>query len=102
MRERLPLRYVFWRHVITFSVSGSMIENLLNVTSTQKQETDVSTVSKDSDAESENLSSLIPLSVSDSQKTDKSNDVSFIGIHSTTKNNQQSPLGAIMKIRIKK
>ena len=35
---------------------------------------------KDSDTESENLSSLIRLSVSDSQKTDSSKDVPFIGI----------------------
>ena len=75
LQERLPLRYVFWRHIIMFSVSGSMLENLLNLTSPQKQETDVSLVLKDSDMESENLSSLIRLSVSDSAK-----DVSFIGI----------------------
>ena len=52
--------------------------NLLYVT--QKQVTDVSLVLKESDTESENLSSLIPLSVSDSQKTDSSKVVSFIGI----------------------
>ena len=63
-----------------FSVSGSMLENLLYATSPQKQETDVSLVLKDSDTESENLSSLIRFSVSDSQKTDRSKDVSFIGI----------------------
>ena len=63
-----------------FSVSGSILENLLYVTSPQKQETDVSLVLKDSDMESENLSLLIRLSVSDSQKTDSSKDVSFIGI----------------------
>ena len=63
-----------------FSVSGSMLENLLYATSPQKQETDVSLVLKDCDTESENLSSLIRLSVSDSQKTDSSKDVSFIGI----------------------
>ena len=62
------------------SVSGSMLENLLYLTSPQKQETDVSLVLKDVDTESKNLSSLIPLSVSDSQKTDSSKDVSFIGI----------------------
>ena len=45
-----------------------------------KQVTDVSLVLKDSDMDSENLSSLIPLSVLDSQKTDSSNVVSFIGI----------------------
>ena len=63
-----------------FSVSGSMLENLLYVTLLQKQETNVSLVLKDSDTDSENLSSLIQLSVSDSQKTDSSNVVSFIGI----------------------
>ena len=47
---------------------------------TAKQETDVSLVLKDSDTESENLSSLMRLSVSDSLKTDSSKNVSFIGI----------------------
>ena len=47
----------------------------------QKQVTDISLVLKYSDiVESENLSSLIRLSVSDGQKTDSSKDVSFIGI----------------------
>ena len=46
----------------------------------QKQVTDVSLVLKDSDTESENLSSLIRLSVSDGQKTNSSNYVSFIDI----------------------
>ena len=46
--------------------------NLLYVTSPQKQVTDVSLVLKDSDMDSENLSSLIRLSVSDGQKTDSS------------------------------
>ena len=45
-----------------------------------KTVTDVSLVLKESDMESENLSLLIRLSVSDSQKTDSSKDVSFIGI----------------------
>ena len=63
-----------------FSVSGSMRENLLYIMSPQKKETDVSLILKDSDTESENLSSLIWLSVSDSQKTDSSKDASFIGI----------------------
>ena len=44
-----------------------------------KQVTDVSHVSKDSDTESENLSSLTRLSVSEGQKTDISKDVSLIG-----------------------
>ena len=51
-----------------------------NVAAKKKQVTDVSLVLKDSDTESENLSPLIRLSVSDGQKTDRSNDVSFIGI----------------------
>ena len=38
-----------------------------------------SLVSKDSDTESENISSLDRLSVSDGQKTDSSKVVSFIG-----------------------
>ena len=50
--------------------------NLLYATSPQKQVTDVSLVLKDS----ENLSSLIRLSVSDGQKTDSSKVVSVIGI----------------------
>ena len=54
--------------------------NLLYVTSPQKQVTDVSLVLKDSDMASENLSSLIRLSVSDGQKTDSSKVVSVIGI----------------------
>ena len=54
--------------------------NLLYVTKPQKQVTDVSLVLKDSDMDSENLSSLIGLSVSDGQKTDSSKVVSFIGI----------------------
>ena len=54
--------------------------NLLYATSPQKQVTDVSLVLKDSDTDSENLSSLIWLSVSDGQKTDSSNILSFIGI----------------------
>ena len=54
--------------------------NLLYVTSTQKKVTDVSLVLKDSDMNSENLNSLIRLSVSDGQKTDSSKVVSVIGI----------------------
>ena len=54
--------------------------NLLHVTSPQKQVTDVNLVVKDSDMDSENLSLLIQLSVSDGQKTDSSKVVSFIGI----------------------
>ena len=63
-----------------FSVSGSMLENLLYIASPQKQDTDISLVLKDSDKESENLSSLIRFSVSDSQKTGSSKDISFIDI----------------------
>ena len=55
--------------------------NLLYVTSLQKQVADVSLVLKDSDMDSENLSLLIRLSVSDGQKTDSSKVVSFIGIY---------------------
>ena len=54
--------------------------NLLYVTLPQKQVTNFSLVLKDSDTESENLSSLIRLSVSDGQKIDSLNVVSFIGI----------------------
>ena len=54
--------------------------NLLYVTSPQKQVTDVSLVLKASDMDSENLSSLILLSVSDGRKTDSSKVVSVIGI----------------------
>ena len=46
--------------------------NLLYVTLPQKQVTNVSLVLKDSDMDSENLSSLIQLSVSDGKKTDSS------------------------------
>ena len=61
-----------------FSVSGSMLE--IYVTLPQKQVTDFSLIFKDSDMESENLSSLIWFSVSDGQKTDCSKVVLFIGI----------------------
>ena len=54
--------------------------NLLYVTSPQKQVTDVSLVLMDSDMDSENLSLLIRLSVSDGKKTDSSKVVSVIGI----------------------
>ena len=78
MWERLPLRYVSSYHHV--SISGFMLENLPYVMSRQKQETNFSLVLKNSVTESENLSALIRLSVSDSQKTDSSKDVSFIGI----------------------
>ena len=63
-----------------FSISVSMLCNLLYEPSPQKQVTDVSLVLKDSDMDSENLSSLIRLSVSDGQKTDSSKVVLVIGI----------------------
>ena len=59
---------------------GFHVCNLLNVTSPQKQETDVSLVLKDSDMDLENLSSLIRRSVSAGQITDSSKVVSVIGI----------------------
>ena len=74
MRERLltSCQHIFhlWFHDC----------NLIYVTLLQKQVTDVSLVLKDSDMDSENLSSLIRLSVSDGQKTDSSKVVSVIGI----------------------
>ena len=57
--------------VIMFSVSGSMLEIYFYVTSPQKQVTDFSLVLKDSDTESENLSSFIRFSVSDGQKVQR-------------------------------
>ena len=63
-----------------FSVSGSLLEIYFYVMSPQKQVTNLSLVLKDSDMESENLSLLIRLFVSDGQKTDSSKVVSFIGI----------------------
>ena len=63
-----------------FSIFGSMLEIYFYVTSPQKQVTDVNLVLKDRDTKSENLSSLIRLSVSDGQKTHTPLDVSFIGI----------------------
>ena len=57
-----------------FSISGFMLEiDLIQVTN-------VSLILKDSSTESENLSWLIRLSVSDGQKTDSSKVVSFISI----------------------
>ena len=54
--------------------------NLLYVTLPQKQVTDISLVLRDSDMDSENLSSLIRLFVSDGKKTVSSKVVSVIGI----------------------
>ena len=62
-----------------FSVSGSMLA-IYFTQSRHKQVTDVSLVLKDSDMDSENLSSSIRLSISDGQKTDSSKVVSVIGI----------------------
>ena len=52
-----------------FSISGSMLYNVAAG----------SVILKDSDMDSENLSLLIRLSVSDGRKTDSSKMVSFIG-----------------------
>ena len=60
------------------SLVPCLIFTLCNVAA--KQVTDGSLVLKDSDTESENLSSLIRFSVSEGQKTDSLNVVSFIGI----------------------
>ena len=57
-----------------------LASKILYVKLPQNQVTVVSLILKDSDMESENLSSMIQLSVSDGQKTDSSKDVSFIGI----------------------
>ena len=70
--------YRIWHHLITGT--HRQLKGGGRVTSPQKQVTDVSLLLKDSDTESENLSSLIRLSVSDGQKTDSLNVVSFIGI----------------------
>ena len=87
MRERLSLQNVtsYSRHNYNMTLHHVFrlwfhAWNLLHVTSPQKQVTDVSLVLKDSDMDSENLSSLIRLSVSDGQKTDSSKVVSVIGI----------------------
>ena len=63
-----------------FSLSGSMLEIYFTLCRHTNIRTDVSLVLKDGDKESENLSSLILLSVSDGQKTDNSKVVSFIGM----------------------
>ena len=73
----ITLRFLTSQHVFCLWFHAC---NLLHVTSPQKQVTDVSLVLKDSDMDSENLSSLIRLSVSDGQKTDSSKAVSVIGI----------------------
>ena len=73
----ITLRFLTTHHVFRLWFHAC---NLLNVTSPQKQVTNVSLVLKDSDMDSENLSSLIRLSVSDGQKTDSSKVVSAISI----------------------
>ena len=74
----ITLRFLTSRqHVFRLWFSA---RNLLYVMSPQKQVTDLSLVLKDSDMDSENLSSLIRLSVSDGQITDSSQVVSVIGI----------------------
>ena len=78
MRERLTLRFVSLRYVIMFSSLVPWLK-FTYATSMQKQVTAVSLVLKDSDTKSETLSSLIRLSVSDSQNTDSLKVVSFIG-----------------------
>ena len=81
LRERLPLLYVSFLDVTSFmfpSLVSCLKFTLRNVA--EKQVADVSLVLKDTDTDSENLSSLIRLSVSDGQKTDSSNVVPFIGI----------------------
>ena len=82
MRERLPLLFTSYSMSLRHHVFRLWFHawNILYVTSPQKQVTDVSLALKDSDMYSENLSSLIRLSVSDGQKTDSSKVVSFIGI----------------------
>ena len=49
MRERLPLHYVSWRHVIMFSIAGSMRKIYFTQHCRKKQVTDISLVLKDSD-----------------------------------------------------
>ena len=80
LRERLPLPFTFLDVTSTCFCLWFHACNLFYVPSPQKQVTDVSLVLKDSDMDSENLNSLIRLSVSDGQKTDSSKAVSVIGI----------------------
>ena len=63
MQELLPLRYVY---DVKSSCFSSLVPYLkFTLHNPQKQVTDVSLALTDSNMESENLSSLIPLSVSD-------------------------------------
>ena len=64
---KITLCFLTLRHyVFRLRESGSMLE--INLTSSQKQVTDVSLSLKDSDKKSENLGALIQLSVLDGQK----------------------------------
>ena len=69
-----------------FSVAGFMLKIDFTYCCRKKQVASVSLVLKDSDMESENLSLLIRLSVSDGQKTVSSKDVSFKETRSVTMN----------------
>ena len=69
----ISLRFKMLCHHVFVSHSGSICLKFTYVTSPQKQVTNVCLILKDSDTESENLSSLIRFSVSDGQKTDSSN-----------------------------
>ena len=71
-------------HVILYEVTSSCFPSLVpclkfTLRNVATKAGNVSLVLKDSDMDSENLSSLIWLSVSDDQKTDNSKVVSFIG-----------------------
>ena len=74
----ITLRFLTSRHHFFLSLVPCLKFTLRNAAT--KKVTDVSLVLKDSDTESENLSSLIRLSESDGQKTDSLNIISFIGI----------------------
>ena len=77
----MPSLYIFWPDKTNIRRNNlkRTTYNLLHITLLQKQLADISHVLKDSDTEPEKLSSLVLLSVSDSQKPDSSSDVSFIG-----------------------
>ena len=74
----IAFMFSFLCYIIMFLVSGYMHE--VYFTSPQKQVTDISLFTKDSDTESVNLSSLTGLCVSDGQKTDNSKVEKFICI----------------------
>ena len=78
--EKIPFSLkLFSGHFYGQSFIKTVRGPLLYATSMQKQVTDVSLVLKDSDTKTQTLSSLIRLSVSDSQNTDSLKVVSFIG-----------------------